>query len=129
MPEEATHEAGDVTVATGNTLMKSADSLAQKAPPPLPAAPVRLDKQPAALNQVVPDYPEWAEQQGVQSQVRLSVTIDPEGRVTEIQVLASGGRDFDANASKAARATRFQPLIQGGKALAARFEITYDFAL
>jgi protein TonB len=129
MPEDAVDKGGDVSVATGNTLMKAADSVVEKAPPPLPAAPVQLDKEPAALNQVVPEYPAWAEEQGVQAQVRLMVTIDATGAVTDAQVAASGGKDFDANALKAAKATRFQPLIRGGKALPARFQITYDFSL
>jgi protein TonB len=129
MPEEAAKDQGGVEVATGNTLMKPADSLVQKAPPPLPSAPVELDKQPAALNQVVPEYPSWAEEQGIQAQVRLTVTIDPLGKVTNVIILASGGKDFDVNAKKAAEATRFQPLVQGGQARPARFNITYDFSL
>ncbi|MDB5048319.1 MAG: TonB-dependent receptor [Fibrobacteres bacterium] len=129
VPEEATDKAGDLSVATGNTLMKPADSLVQKAQPPLPAAPVRLDRQPAALNQVVPEYPGWAQEQGIQAEVRLSVTIDPQGKVTDVAIAASGGKEFDANAIKAAKATRFQPLVRNGAALPALFEITYEFTL
>ncbi len=88
-----------------------------------------LDHQPAALNQVVPEYPAWAEEQEVQAQVQLSVVIDEEGRVQNVEVQRSGGKDFDESALKAARATLFQPLVKDGQALPARFVITYEFTL
>jgi len=129
LSEDATDKAGDMAVATGNTLMKPADSVVQKAPPPLPAVPVQLDKQPAILNNVTPEYPAWAEEQGVTATVKLLVTIDARGQVQNVDIVSSGGNDFARNAIKAVKATRFQPLVKDGVALPARFLFTYRFIL
>ena len=129
LPEDATSPAGDMAVATGNTLMKQADSVVQTAPPPLQAAPVQLDKQPAVLNQVIPEYPSWAEEQGVTATVQLQVTIDTQGQVQSVSIVRSGGNDFTRNAIKAVKATKFQPYIKNGVALPAQFLFTYNFIL
>jgi protein TonB len=129
LSEEATDKAGDMAVATGNTLMKPADSVVQKAPPPLPAVPVQLDKQPEILNQVIPEYPAWAEEQGVTATVKLLVTIDAKGQVQNVDIVSAGGNDFARNAIKAVKATKFQPLVKDGVALPARFLFTYRFIL
>ena len=129
LPEDATSPAGDLAVATGNTLMKQADSVVQTAPPPLQAAPVQLDKQPAVLNQVIPEYPSWAEDQGVTATVQLQVTIDAQGRVQSVSIVRSGGNDFTRNAIKAVKATKFEPYIKDGVALPAQFLFTYNFIL
>ena len=102
----ATSNAGDMAVATGNTLMKSADSLVQKAPPPLPPFPVQLDRQPAILHQVVPESPAWAEEQGVTAIVKLLVTIDAKGQVQNVDIVSSGGNDLPAMRSRPSRRRR-----------------------
>jgi protein TonB len=129
LSEDATSNAGDMAVATGNTLMRPADSIVQKAPPPLPTVPVQLDKQPAILNQVIPEYPGWAEEQGVTATVKLQVTIDPEGKVQSVALVSSDENDFARNAVKAVKATRFQPLVKNGVALPAQFLFTYRYVL
>ena len=129
LSEDATSNAGDMAIATGNTLMRPADSIVQKAPPPLPTVPVQLDKQPAILNQVIPEYPGWAEEQGVTATVKLQVTIDPEGKVQSVALVSSDENDFARNAVKAVKATRFQPLVKNGVALPAQFLFTYRFVL
>ena len=129
MPDDATNKGGDLAVATGNTLIKAADSVVQKAPPPLPSVPVELDREPAVLKQVVPEYPGWAEEQGVTATVKLQVVIDPQGRVQNVAPLSPGDNDFIRNAVKAVKATRFQPLVKDGVALAARFVFTFQYVL
>jgi protein TonB len=129
IPEDAVSEAGDMAVATGNTLRTQADSLVQPPPPPLPAAPVELDKTPAFLKQAMAEYPEWALDQGVEARVLVWVTIDAEGAVTEASLKKGAGRDFDASAMRAARMSLFQPLVREGMKLPSRFVVTYDFRL
>ena len=129
LPEAATSQTGDMAVATGNTLMKHADSVVQKASPDLSATPKQLDKQPAVLNRVIPEYPAWAEEQGVTATVQLQVTIDAQGQVQSISIVRSGGNDFTRNAIRAVKATRFQPYIKDGVALPAQFLFTYTFVL
>lgn len=129
LPEDAMSEAGDMAVATGNTLRVEADSVVRKAPPPLPAAPVELDRTPAFVKQAVAEYPEWAQDQGVEARVLVWVTIDAEGRVTQAVLKQGAGRDFDPSALQAARASLFQPLVRDGKRLPSRFVVTYEFRL
>jgi TonB family protein len=130
LPGAATNQKGDMAVATGNTLMKKADPVIQKAAPIQPDKQpevVKLDKQPAALNQVIPEYPSWAEEQGVTATVQLLVTINAQGQVQSVSVVKSGGNDFTRNAVKAVKATRFQPCIKNGVALPSQFLFTYNF--
>jgi protein TonB len=129
LSEDATNKAGDMAVATGNTLMKPSDSMVQKAPPALSLVPVQLDKQPAILLQVIPEYPAWAEEQGVTAMVKLLVTIDPKGQVQDVEIVSAGGNDFARNAVKAVKAMKFQPLVKDGVAFPARFLFTYRFVL
>ncbi len=95
----------------------------------VPAAPVRLDKQPVMLNQVIPEYPAWAEESGVSATVQLDVTINAQGQVQSVSVVRSGGNDFTRNAIKAVQATMFQPYIKNGVAVPAQFLFTYNFVL
>lgn len=129
LTEDAVSEAGDMAVAMGNSLRVKADSLVQAPPPPLPAAPVELDRAPAFLRQAMAAYPEWAQDQGVEAQVRVWVTIDAEGRVTHASIKQGAGREFDPNALAAAKASLFQPLVRDGRRLPSRFIVTYDFRL
>jgi protein TonB len=127
--KDAAEGKGDLAVATGNTLLKKADSLVKPAPPPAAPRPLRLDQEPEALEKVVPEYPAWAEEQGVTSRVLVMVTIDAEGKVVDARIGKSGGKDFDAAALKAARSTRYKPYVEGGKPLPAEFAVAYEFVL
>lgn len=129
LEKEATSENGDLAVATGNTLLKPSDSLVKPPPPPPPPAPVLLDQEPQALEYVRPVYPDWALDQGVTSVVLVMVTIDAGGKVIETSVQKSGGKDFDAAALVAAKATHYHPYIEKGRPLPARFVVTYKYEL
>jgi len=129
LQEDETSGAGDMAAATGNTLAIQADSLVQPPPPPLAPTPVELDRPPGFLRQVMAEYPEWAQDQGVEARALVWVTIDSEGRVTDAALKKSAGKDFDAEALKAARASLFRPLVRNGAKLPSRFVVTYDFKL
>ncbi|HEY1076924.1 MAG TPA: energy transducer TonB [Fontimonas sp.] len=65
---------------------------------------------------VVPQYPEEAGRKGQGGFVRLQLTVDPEGRVTEATVIDSSPPGvFDASALSAARMSRYHPKIVDGK--------------
>jgi TonB family protein len=129
LQEDETSEQGDMAVATGNTLAARPYSIVQKAPALLPPAPVELDRAPGFLKQAMAEYPGWAQDQGVEAVVLVWVTIDAEGRVTDASIKRAAGKDFDAGALRAARASLFQPLVKDGSKVPSRFVVTYNFKL
>lgn len=120
---ESMSEKGELAVATGNTLSYKSDSIV---PPP---APIPLDQPPSMVKQVVPEYPAWAEGEGVTSKVVLLVVIDAQGSVTSAVVRVSGGQDFDENALAAAKSTIYRAPVRGGKSFPAQFLVTYNYVL
>ncbi|HQF54399.1 MAG TPA: energy transducer TonB [Fibrobacteria bacterium] len=129
IPEDGTAANGGFAVATGNTLMTRADTVVKKAPPPLPPAPIQSSFDAMVVDDVMPVYPEWALDQGVQAVVEVMVTLDEKGKVSDIQFIRSGGKDFDEAVRRSLRATRFKPLIDQGKPVPCRFRKKYNFEL
>ena len=129
IPEDATSANGGFAVATGNTLMMRADTVVKKAPPPLPSAPIQSSFDAMVVDDVMPVYPEWALDQGVQAVVEVMVTLDEKGKISEIQFIRSGGKDFDESVRRSLKATRFKPLIDQGKPVSCRFRKKYNFEI
>lgn len=130
LEKEAATGNGDMSVATGNTLAKKPDTIVRPEPPPLPPPePTRLDQEPEALDKVEPKYPEWALEQGVTSRVLVMVTTGADGKVMDVQIKTSGGKDFDQASLLAAKATHYRPYVEKGRPLPARFVVTYEFVL
>jgi TonB family protein len=70
------------------------------------------------LNKLDVQYPTRALQTSVEGWVELGYTIAPDGAVTNVKVLNSTPpKVFDASATKAVSHLRYQPVIQGGKAI------------
>lgn len=129
MDDDALSETGDLAVATGNTIMKEADSVVAPAPPPLPPSPVMVDQAPRILSGTSPVYPGRAQDKGLEATVVALITIDTLGRVTQVQIEKSGGHEFDDAVLKSARATLFQPPIRNGRKISARFRAPFEFKL
>jgi protein TonB len=130
LPEDATSANGGFAVATGNSLMVKADTVVKKAPPALPPAPpIQSSYDAMVVDDVMPVYPEWALDQGVQAVVEVMVTLDEKGKVSDIQFLRSGGKDFDESVRRSLRATRFKPLVDQGKPVPVRFRKKYNFEI
>ncbi len=129
LQDDELSDQGDMASATGNTLAARPDSVVQVPPPPLPPAPVELDRAPGFLRQSMAQYPEWAQDQGIEAVVLVWVTVGTDGKVMEASIKRSGGKHFDANAIQAARSSLFQPLVRNGVKVACRFVVTYDFKL
>ncbi len=71
------------------------------------------------LNKLEVQYPARALQTGVEGWVELGYTVRPDGTVTSVKVLnAAPLRVFETSATKAVSHLRYQPVVQGGKALA-----------
>lgn len=129
IPEEGTAANGGFAVATGNSLMTRADTVVKKTPPPLPPAPIQSNFDAQVIDDVMPTYPEWALDQGVQAVVEVLVTLNEQGKVSDIQFLRSGGKDFDESVRRSLNATRFKPLVEAGKPVPCRFRKKYNFEI
>jgi TonB family protein len=63
-------------------------------------------------------YPPRALQSNIEGWVELSYTVGADGNVSNIKVLnAAPSRTFEASATRAVSHLRYQPVIQGGKAI------------
>lgn len=131
LPEDATSANGGFAVATGNSLMTHADTVVKKPPPAAlqAAPPIQSSYDAMVVDDVMPAYPEWALEQGVQAVVEVMVTLDEKGKVSDIQFLRSGGKDFDESVRRSLRTTRFKPLIDLGKPVPCRFRKKYNFEI
>ena len=82
------------------------------------------------VDKVVPDYPDLAQQENVEGQVTVMVTIGPDGRVENAVVFrSSGSRLLDDAALAAARASTFRPPLENGLPVTRDYLIVYTFAL
>ena len=71
------------------------------------------------LNKLDVQYPPRALQGNVEGWVEIGYTVGPDGSVSNVKVLnANPPRTFESSATKAVSHLRYQPVIQGGKALA-----------
>jgi TonB family protein len=71
------------------------------------------------LNKLDVQYPVRALASNVEGWVEIGYTVGPDGAVTNVKVLnAVPTRVFEASASRAVSHLRYQPVMQGGKAIA-----------
>jgi TonB family protein len=71
------------------------------------------------LNKLEVQYPARAMQTNIEGWVELSYTVGADGAVKNVKVLnAAPPKVFEASASKAVSHLRYQPVMQGGKAIA-----------
>jgi TonB family protein len=76
------------------------------------------------LNKLDVQYPVRALQTNVEGWVELGYTVGPDGAVTNVKVLnAVPPRVFEASASRAVSHLRYQPVVQGGKAIAVATQV------
>lgn len=88
--------------------LRGAGTSTQGAPAP---APVVVVQPPRLLTKVDPVYPPEAWAAGREAAVALALDLDATGAVTGVEVLESGGADFDASAVAAARQFTFVPAL------------------
>jgi protein TonB len=71
------------------------------------------------LNKLDVQYPARALQSNVEGWVEIAYTVGTDGTVSNVKILnATPPRTFESSASRAVSHLRYQPVIQGGKALA-----------
>jgi TonB family protein len=86
------------------------------------AASAGATDQRAINSKLAPVYPELAKRMKISGLVKLEVTVDPEGRVTEVKTL-SGTRALSTAAEDAVRKWRFVP---GTAVSTLEMEINFD---
>lgn len=75
-----------------------------------------------------PVYTDAARTAGVEGKVRVELTVDATGRVSEVRVLSGLGHGLDEAALAAARAATFTPAQRCGRAVSATFTISMRFS-
>jgi protein TonB len=117
----------DMAVATGNTVNTKADSIVAPPPPPI-TEPIQVDVQ-AQVSGPIPGYPPKEFDRGIETTVIVEITIDANGLVTRVDIVKSGGSNFDASVKKSVWASRFTAPVIGGKKVPARFKRPYEFRI
>ncbi len=120
-------------------------------PSPIPADPVEGADEPAQASQGPtrgpqrvrggqPEYPREAKRRGIEAEIRLQVMVEPNGAVTEMEIvdrkLIDDGRrttvdelgyGLEQAALDAAREWRFRPALENGKRVRHAYTITMSF--
>ena len=88
-----------------------------------------IDKNPHLVHFVEAAYPKDKHEAGVTARVLLSIEIGEDGKVGEVEVVESGGADFDASAVAAAKQFVFEPAEAGGHPVPVKITYRYDFTI
>jgi protein TonB len=83
----------------------------------------------APARRVRPTYPPRERLLGREAEVRLEVLVEPDGAVSEVRVLASGGEAFDRAALAAVRRETWRPARKDGALVPSRVAFTVRFRL
>jgi protein TonB len=79
---------------------------------------------------VAPEYPGLAERRQIEGRVELALTVDPAGKVTNVEVTNASPKDtFEKAAINAARQWEYEPAEVDGRPTEARTLVAIDFNL
>jgi protein TonB len=96
---------------------------------PALATPLKTNREARPIQTVRAAYPPIALRMGMESDVTLRIEVDPEGKVTNAEIIKSGGAGFDEEALKAIKQSRFEPAQKDGRNVPAEFTYIYRFRL
>jgi len=86
------------------------------------------ESEPRVVSRTEPEYPSDAIP--AEGQVRLRVSVGPDGDVEEVRIVGSSGTNaLDRAAVEAVRSWRYQPAIRGGQPASGQVEVAVDFRL
>lgn len=100
-------------------------AMAQADAPADAPKPVRIP--PKVKTKVAPVYPPDKLAAGERATVKVELTIDATGKVTDAKILASAGDEFDQSALDAAKQLEFEPATVDGKPVPSRIPYRFDF--
>jgi len=89
----------------------------------------QITKAPKLIKFVEAVYPKDKHDAGVTASVTLSIEIDAEGKVGEVEVVGSGGADFDAAAITAVKQFVFEPAEIDHQPAPVKITYKYDFVI
>jgi TonB family protein len=121
------------TVSVEFNLGGRLSSVGQIAPPPRPVKrdPIQIGgnvPESKPIRRVEPVYPELAKEARVQGKVTLKITVDKEGNVTDVSVIA-GHPLLDDAAVNAVRQWKYSPTFLNGKPISVMATVTVEFNL
>ena len=90
---------------------------------------VAFEKAPVLINRVVPIYPRFAREEGVQGVVILDIEILTDGTVGTVEVFRSLSPELDEEAVKAVRQWTFKPAQYKGEPIAVWMQMPVKFGL
>jgi protein TonB len=104
------------------------------APPPPPSGPqvkfIPYDDPPVPKTPIKPEYPEIAQEAGIEGTVYVQAFIDKKGRVKEVSVVKGiPNTGLNEAAMEAIRKTRFRPAKQRERAVGVYISIPVHFKL
>jgi TonB family protein len=102
---------------------------ADDGPPVTPPTPVGGVLPPQVRYQVEAAYPPEAEAAGLEGTVKLELTIDSQGILTDAKVVGPAGHGFDEAALAAVRQFKFWPAVKDHKPIPIRVIYEYHFTL
>ncbi len=85
-------------------------------------------KKPKAVSVPQPAYPDSAREAGIAGKVRVEITVDAEGNISNVRVLQGLGHGLDEAALEAAKGARFEAATRCGKPVSATFVIGILFS-
>lgn len=98
--------------------------------PPIPAIVRKAARFVTPADLVRPPYPLSKQRLGEEARLKLSLTIDPRGRVTSVAPVGPADAAFlDAARRHIVRHWRYQPASEGGTAVASTIVVTLTFTL
>ena len=88
-----------------------------------------LTRLPGPLRKIEPNYPAFERRAGIQGYVLAEVILDATGKVTEVNILKSGGKAFDSAVIETLKKSEFTPGYIGNNAVPVRISIPFRFNL
>jgi len=117
-----------VALAQDDSVPRGASGAIIKPPPEEPAHKAVI-KDPVLVEGAEPEYPTAAQKEGREAIVVLKLTVDKDGHVTNVEMVQSGGDDFDVAAREAVLKFHFTPATRDDKPIAAKVLYRHEFKL
>lgn len=132
---DSTSAAGAFAVQVGNTTYgKASDKVVDPASvkaykAPTYAPPGSADEEPRQLGECKVEYPPEAKKNEIEGSVRLKLTVDETGVVTDVVVITGPGYGLNEAARDRMKRCRFSPAKKHGEAVGYSFSYAYTFIL